>query len=48
MEKPAVETKNSVTDYTKYNLRRYNKRRHELLLRIPEPPKAFDENEVAL
>lgn len=33
---------------TKYNLRRYNKRRHELLIRIPEPPKAFDEKEIAL
>jgi len=30
---------------TKYNLRRYNRRRHELLIKIPEPPKAVDTKE---
>ena len=26
-----------LTQVTKYNLRRYNRRRHELLMRVPEP-----------
>lgn len=28
-----------LAETSKYNLRRYNKRRHELLMRIPEPQK---------
>lgn len=45
IQKPADE---NFASLTKYNLRRYNKRRHEMLIKIPEPPKAFDEKEAAL
>jgi len=48
LNKPIDEVTFPLTDTNKYNLRRYNRRRHELLIRIPEPPKPKDDNEIAL